>query len=127
MNKYVLLIVGLTIGFLAANGLAKDKKVRNIHGIYPSHELVERFRLSSGVTTGGRPVRDTERLQAREQLNVPDFYGSLVTITGDNKLVVFWFQDEEGVIRNVILDRPVDDNYLLVPTATRELRQELYR
>ena len=72
-------------------------------------------------------MRDTERLQAREQINVPDFYGSLVTITGDNKLVVFWFQDEEGVIRNVILDRPVDDNYLLVPTATRELRQELYR
>src|SRR5258706_16474315 len=40
----------------------------------------------------------------RVEISIPKKYGRLITITNSNGMNVFWFESEDGVIRNVNID-----------------------
>ena len=40
----------------------------------------------------------------RNQIQIPEAYGRLVTITASNKAVILWFESNDGFIRNVNVD-----------------------
>ena len=123
MNKYGFLAVGVLVGALAVSAVARDE-LRNILGVIPSHDVEEEFRMSVGVTSGDRPRRPVLWQQLREQVNLPNYYGKLVSVTGDNHLVVMWYHGTDGVVRNVMLDKPTTALYRVAPTTVTDMSQE---
>jgi hypothetical protein len=104
----------------AALGVAADRFY--IGGI-PSNRVTEEFKMSVGVSTSGLRSRPTWQTQNREAVNVPQHYGRLVSVSSDADFAVFWYQDEQGRLRNVMLERPADTWYMIDHIETDELKE----
>ena len=127
MKKSLLpLSVGLLIGSLALSSPAQDALFHFL-GVYYSHQSVEKYELSAGVTALGVPHRPQPREELREQINYPDFYGSLFGITSHGANVVFWFQDGAGSLRNAVVDQVTSRLYRLEKIPDHKLNIAVVR
>ena len=96
------LLLGAWIPGAANNGLALAD-YENLIGAWESESVRESFEISIGVTALGKPRQMKRHEEDRTQLLVPQHYGNLVGITGNGESSVFWYQDGEGVVRNVVV------------------------
>jgi len=104
----------------AALGVAAD---RFYIGAIPSNRVTEEFKMSVGVSTSGLRNRATWQVQNRETVNVPAYYGRLVSTSGDADFAVFWYQDEQGRLRNVVLERPGETWYMVHHLETDQVKE----
>ena len=93
---------GVLVGGLLFSTSAQDVAAR-ILGARFSHDSLESYEMSVGVTSQGDPKRPTRLEDVREHINIPDHYGSLRQVTSDGDRAVLWFVDQGGVVRNVVI------------------------
>ncbi len=98
-----ILLLGAGLGSLATTAAA-GREALNGAGPLKSHELVEEYEMSLGLNAGGRKLTETPVVEEREELHVPDFYGSLFQITSAGDNAVLWYLGEDGVVRNAIVN-----------------------
>jgi hypothetical protein len=93
-------------------------------GAFPSHMTEETYYISVGTTVAGNEARDKREQELRSTVVVPDHYGDVVAVTPAQGAVIVWYQDVEGVVRNVILYTPEALLYRLEPrpATRREVR-----
>jgi len=125
MKKLLPLVVVFAAGILVAEVAAQG--IRQVLGVVPSHTFTERFDMSVGMSGGGRPLRATTITQARERLNQPEHYGTLVDVTGNADVAVLWFRDKDGRVRNAIVDKPGDRLIVVHPTPIDHYEFEEHR
>ncbi|MEN8149373.1 MAG: hypothetical protein ABFS86_06090 [Planctomycetota bacterium] len=119
-KRWTLLAVFVAVFALGgAIGIAAD---RYYVGAIPSNLISEEFKMSVGVSTSGSPSRANWIHQNREVLNVPEHYGRLVTINSDRETALLWYQDDNGRIRNVVIEQPADTWYMIDHQKTTELK-----
>jgi len=104
----------------AAIGVAAD---RFYIGAIPSNRITEEFKMSVGVAASGHQNRATWQVQNREVVNIPRHYGQLVSVSSDGDVAIFWYQDDLGRLRNVVLERPADTWYLLNNLKSDDLKE----
>jgi len=102
MQKPVI-VFAVVVG-LAAGALGRE--IAAAIGAVASHRSYERFDMSVGVTAGQAPRRAERLEEDREVLNVPGHYGTLVSVTGDANVAIFWYRDVEGAMRNAVVRDP---------------------
>lgn len=77
-------------------------------GFWSSHEMTESYKLSTGLTVGGKPGSPKLYSERKEVFKLPQYYGNLIGVTGSSSAAVFWFQDGDGVIRNAVIQDASD-------------------
>ena len=124
MQKLVpTLILGATLGALGTTQAGPLARAQAF-GAYPSHVTEDSYQISVGATAGGNHNRDKRQTELRETVVVPEHYGGVVAVTPAQGAAVVWYQNEQGVLRNVILTQPEASLYRLEPHSTdsREVR-----
>lgn len=87
----------------AALGWSASTQVSRI-GAFVSHTEQVRFDLPIDVDSNGKPRSTQELSEVRQHLVVPDFYGRLVSVTQYEARAVLWYQDGDGMVRNVVVE-----------------------
>lgn len=104
MNKgrrWVILVV-CSLVLVSANRDEQSSSTAEV-GFLISHEMTERYKISTGMTVGGRPGSAKLFSEHRDVFKLPQYYGNLIGVTGSASKAVFWFQDGDGVIRNAVI------------------------
>ena len=65
--------------------------------------------------------------EQRQLLSLPAHYGSLVGVTGSGQQAVLWYQDDMGVIRNVIIEADVIEPLRIDPKLTFKREADILR
>ncbi|MCI0650836.1 MAG: hypothetical protein L0Z55_03010 [Planctomycetes bacterium] len=124
MARYVfVLVLGLTVGAVGFAALGEDLDVyfRDFH----THDIVEQYEMSTEVDIGGVPRAPTKVVEERQHYVVPRHYGDLVTLTQSGDKTIFWYQNKDGIFRNVVFDR-ADSRLLEIEQApTFKVRTEV--
>jgi len=124
MNKLAFLVLGLVAGAVAASAVAQENGSGGALGVIPSHEVREDFEMSVGVTAGDRPRRESRIVQHRLQVNLPQHYGALISVTQEGARTVLWYRDEADTVRNAVLEDAAGTLYTIVPTRTKDVEIE---
>jgi hypothetical protein len=115
------LLVGAWIPGAANNGPALDL-YDDLIGAWESVRVRESYEISTGVTVLGKPSPMKRHEEDRTQLLVPQHYGNLVGITGNVESSIFWYQDGEGVVRNVVVPDSTKNAIKIKLQNTRNLK-----
>jgi hypothetical protein len=120
MKRPWILVLAFVAVFVAggAVGIAADLFAI---GAVPSNRVTEKFQMSVGVAPTGKDLRPGWISQEREVVNVPSHYGRLITVHGGREAAVFWYQDEGGRIRNVVVEQADSIWYLLAQKTSSDL------
>jgi hypothetical protein len=124
-----LAIVLLALGVGLATGLAFGQSATEqfFPGAAASNRNLEKFDMSVGITGSRSPARPTRLYTTRLQMNVPEFYGAVVGMTGDGAATILWYQDGSGTLRNVVIDNPAESLYSIVTVPVGDLEIEPIR
>ena len=120
------LLVGAWIPGSANNGPALEE-YNGLIGAWESEHVRESFEISIGVTTLGKPRPMKRHEEDRTQLLVPQHYGNLVGITGNGESSVFWYQDGEAVVRNVVVPDSIKNAVRIELQNTRNFKVRMIR
>jgi len=120
------LLVGAWIPGSANNGPALEE-YNGLIGAWESEHVRESFEISIGVTTLGKPRPMKRHEEDRTQLLVPQHYGNLVGITGNGEFSVFWYQDGEAVVRNVVVPDSIKNAVRIELQNTRNFKVRMIR
>lgn len=82
----------------AQEGLSPDGR------LFPSHTTEQRWEMSVGVTSTGRPRTPQRVAESRAHLLVPSHYGDLFQVTTSGNDAILWYRDASGAVRNAIAD-----------------------
>ena len=123
MKKFAILVIGILIGCFATSTVAQET-ARHVLGVLISFHEREEFDISLGIGPGDRPLRARRVQQQREVVAAPAHYGSVFAVTGGEGVAVLWFRDEQGLIRNAVVDDPIGRLYVVRPTSVNNLRIE---
>ena len=67
------------------------------------------YSLNGGIYRNDKPVQETlqfgdvKSILQRTSMYIPASYGKLIGMTPNADHTIFWFEDDNGVIRNVVL------------------------
>jgi hypothetical protein len=67
------------------------------------------YTLNGGLYRSDRPVQeslqfgDAKTILQRSSVYIPSSYGKLIGMTPGNDQTVFWFEDDNGAVRNVLV------------------------
>jgi hypothetical protein len=120
------LLVGAWIPGAANNGPALVL-YDDLIGAWESVRVRESYEISIGVTVLGKPSPMKRREEDRTQLIVPQHYGNLVGITGNVESSIFWYQDGEGVVRNVVVPDSTKNAIRIELQNTRNFKVRMVR
>lgn len=120
------LLVGAWIPGAANNGPALDL-YDDLIGAWESEKVRESYEISIGVTVLGKPRPMKRHEEDRTQLLVPQHYGNLVGITGNSESSIFWYQDGEGVVRNVVVPDSTKNAVRIELQNTRNFKVRMVR
>ena len=105
MKKVILLIgLGVLVGVVVTQARAQVSKRLALGGHY-SHDLTAFYEMRVHITPAGKLRTPRKFEEQREHYRIPKFYGTLLDITSNDDTVVFWFQDNEGLVRNAFFDQ----------------------
>ena len=102
---YVLaaMAAGLALG-VAVSGHAQEDELTEYLGSVGARTYTHSYKMPVDVGVD-RDYGAAERIDERRQLVlVPDLYGDLIHVTEHGDAVVMWFRDEEGLVRNAVID-----------------------
>ena len=77
-------------------------------GVWPAGVVEESHEMPIGYDLKGKDKAREKVSEQRQLLSLPAHYGSLVGVTGSGQQAVLWYQDDMGVIRNVIIEARCD-------------------
>lgn len=103
---FVVALLGVSLGLGFSVGLVAQEGVQVYQHMKYSHREQEQYRLSLGVTTQGKALKPEPMYEERDVFKVPDYYGNLLEVTPIGADVVFWYEDQQGVIRNAVIEGP---------------------
>ncbi|NCF55585.1 MAG: hypothetical protein GWP41_04900 [Planctomycetia bacterium] len=75
-----------------------------LFGVWQAGVVEETHDMSVGYDVSGKERSRKTLEERRELLAVPSHYGSLVGVTGGVEQSVLWYQDNAGVIRNILIE-----------------------
>ncbi|MEM7164898.1 MAG: hypothetical protein AAF581_05500 [Planctomycetota bacterium] len=103
MKKVVAVVAAASVVVLLFNGPALARAALESLGLRVVGIRSETYRMPGGYTVGGR-VGDPRRFCDRRQHHfVPDHLGQLLEITQSGPNAVFWYEDDNGQLRNVVV------------------------
>ena len=123
MKKLAILVIGVVLGAFVTSSVAQET-ARHVLGVLISFQEREKFDISLGIGPGDRPLRARRITQQREVVASPAHYGSVIAITDGDGTAILWFRDEQGLIRNAVVDDPAGRLYVVRPTGVRNLEIE---
>ncbi len=127
------LVLGLTVLLVGAwiPGAANNEPALDLYedliGAWESEQVRESFEISIGVTALGKPRTMKRHEEDRTQLLVPQHYGNLVGVTGNLESSIFWYQDGEGVVRNVVVPDSTKNAIRIELQNTRNFKVRMVR
>ncbi|MGE4618641.1 MAG: hypothetical protein AAEJ04_02395 [Planctomycetota bacterium] len=96
-------IFGVTAGWAIGGGTSASADYPGLIGLWEAQKIEESYDISIGVDGLGKPRPARGHSEQRTQLLLPQHYGNLVGITGNESAAILWYQDGTGVIRNAII------------------------
>ncbi len=129
MKTIGLVILGAVVGALAAGFVAPSVAQEagpDYMGVRYSNPSWERYDMSVGITTSGVPKTAKRWQHAVQQLNLPDYFGEFVGVTGHGNADILWFKDVEGNLRSTIVPDAARTIYRIdiMPIENLEIRQK---
>lgn len=97
------LVAGLVLGF-GVSGHAQDAEDPDgFLGTIKARTYTHSFKmpLDVGVDRNWQPPQRID--EERTRVHFPDLYGELINVTPHGDAVVMWFRDDEGVVRNAVI------------------------
>ncbi len=113
-----MLVGGLMAGASAAHALEALRGAESVGTVFES------YKMPLGVRASGAPATPKVVDDERTLLHVPLHFGEILVVTPHGNGDVFWFRDDAGDLRNVIIDAAAERGVRVRMSATEivELR-----
>ena len=121
------LLLGSLLGGSVLFSQDSESGISRLFGVWPSGVVEESHEMPIGYDLKGKDKARKKVSEFRQLLSLPAHYGSLVGVTGSGKDAVLWYQDEAGVIRNVIIEAEVMEPIRIDPKLTFKREAEILR
>jgi len=99
---------GIAVGSLLGGTVVASQNGQDgfsrLFGVWQAGVVEETHDMSVGYDVSGKERSRKTLEERRELLAVPSHYGYLVGVTGGVEQSVLWYQDNAGVIRNVLIE-----------------------
>jgi len=121
------LLLGSVFGGSVLFSQASQSGFSRLFGVWPAGVVEESHEMPIGYDLKGKDKARKKVSEQRQLLSLPAHYGSLVGVTGSGQQAVLWYQDDMGVIRNVIIEADVIEPLRIDPKLTFKREADILR
>ena len=98
------LVGGLVLGLAVSGHAQEEVEPARYLGTVRARTYTHSYKMPLDVGVD-LDYKAADRIDEERQLVLfPDIYGELIHVTPHGDAVVMWFRDEEGIVRNAVLD-----------------------
>lgn len=123
----ICLLLGSLLGGSDLLSQVSESGFSRLFGVWPAGVVEESHEMPVGYDLKGKDKARKKVSEFRQLLSLPAHYGSLVGVTGSGQQSVLWYQDEMGVIRNVIIEADVMEPLRIDPKLTFKREANILR
>ena len=112
------LILGSLLGGSIVFSQVSGSPFSRLVGVWPAGGVEESHEMPIGYDLKGKDAARKKVSEFRQLLSLPAHFGSLVGVTGSGQQSVLWYQDEMGVVRNVLIEAEMMEPLRIDPKLT---------